>query len=89
MTEKEKTTRVAETIGNLILDGYNVAQGIRCDIGKSIKYSTIVLKKRYAYYDDNNYLKGFDEIVTINVDSGYIEIERKSVESYKRYSESN
>ena len=87
--EKEKTTKVAETIGNLILNGYNVIQGIRCDIGTSIKYSVITLKKRYAYYDDSDYLQGYDETVTINVDSGYIEIERKNVESYRRYPDSN
>lgn len=87
--ENEKTTKVAETIGNLILNGYNVVQGIRCDIGKSIKYSEITLKKRYAYYDDNDCLQGFDEIITINVDNGDIEIEHKNVESYKRYPESN
>ena len=87
--ENEKTTKVAETIGNLILNGYKVIQGIRCDVGTSIKYSVITLKKRFAYYDDNDYLKGFDETITINVDSGYIEIDRKSVENYRRYPESN
>lgn len=86
---KDKTKNVAETIGSLILNGYSVSQGYRNDIGSNVEYHEITLKKRYAYYDDNDYLQGFDEKITINVKSGEIFIEHSSVESYKRYSSNN
>lgn len=84
--KKEKVNNVAETIGNLILSGYTLSRGVREDIGESIKYSEITLQKRYAYYDDEDNLQGFDEEITINVDSGEAIVTRKPVEKYKRYS---
>lgn len=84
--EKQKVENVAESIGNLVLDGYRMTRGLREDIGESIAYSEMIFEKRYAYYDDNDYLQGFDEIITINIHTGDIAIEHRPVEHYKRYS---
>lgn len=83
--EKDRTSNVAETIGRLIISGYQVSGGKADSYGKHYVLSEITLKKRYAYYDDDDYLQGFDENVRIDIATGDMEISRKPVERYRRY----
>lgn len=83
--EKDKCKNVAETIGQLIISGYQVSGGRADSYGKCYAMSEITLRKRYAYYDDNDYLQGFDELIKIDIATGDMEISYNSVEKYRRY----
>lgn len=83
--EKDKCKNVAETIGQLIINGYQMSEGRAASCGKYYAMSEITLKKRYAYYDDNEYLQGFDEFIKIDIATGDMEISHKPVEKYRRY----
>lgn len=83
--EKDKCKNVPETIGKLILNGYSVSGGRSISYGKHYIMSEIILKKRYAYYDDNDYLQGFDESIKIDISTGDMEISYSTVENYRRY----
>lgn len=83
--EKDRTSNVAETIGRLVISGYRLYSGNTISYGKYDTMSEITLKKRYAYYGDDDYLQGFDESVRIDITTGDMEISRKPVEKYRRY----
>lgn len=83
--EKDKCKNVPEIIGMLIINGYSVSGGGSVSYGKHCTMSEIVLKKRYAYYDDNDYLQGFDEFIKIDISTGDMEISYSPVEKYRRY----
>lgn len=83
--EKDRIKNVAETIGNLIIHGYQVKGGESANIGECSKLKNIKLSKRYAYYNDNDVLQGFDETIEIDIATGDITISHKAVEPYKRY----
>lgn len=83
--EKEKTKNVAETIGNLIINGYEINGGTSIHFGEWKKYVNIKLSKRYSYYGDDDVLRGFDESIEIDIASGEMTISHKAVEPYKRY----
>lgn len=83
--EKDRCENVAETIGQLIISGYQVSGGKAASYGKCYAMSEITLKKRYAYYDDNDTLQGFDELIKIDITTGDMEISYKPVEKYRRY----
>lgn len=82
----ERVNNVAETIGKLIINGYGISQGVMESVGKFNRYTEITLKRRYAYFDNEDNLQGFDEYITINVNTGDYTTIRKPVEKYKRYS---
>ena len=83
--EKDKCNNVAETIGQLIISGYQMSDSRAASYGKHYAMSEITLKKRYAYYDDSNCLQGFDEFIRIDIATGDMEISHKPVEKYRRY----
>lgn len=72
--ENDTTKNVAETIGNLILDGYCVMNASFDSIGRCKRMHRIVLDKRFAYQDKNHALHGFTETVAIDIESGDITI---------------
>lgn len=65
--ETTKIKNVAETIGNLIINGYRMSKGNAITYGKYYAMDYIILEKRYAYRDDNNNLHGFDEVIAIDI----------------------
>lgn len=83
--KKDKCKNVAETIGQLIINGYSVSGGRTTSYGKCDTMAEIVLNKRFAYYDDNDYLQGFDEYIKIDISTGDMEISYSPVEKYRRY----
>ena len=82
----ERLENVAESIGKLIINGYRISKSVMEIIGEYDRYSEITLEKRYAYYDDDDNLQGFDEYISININNGDYSITHKAVEKYKRYS---
>ena len=83
--ENDTTKNVAETIGKLIIAGYRISGGSMESYGEYDKMVDIALSKRHAYYDDNDYLQGFDELIKIDIATGDMEISHRPVEKYKRY----
>lgn len=83
--ENDRTSNVAETIGKLIIAGYRISGGFMESYGEYDKMVDITLSKRHAYYDSNDCLQGFDETIKIDINTGSMDIEYKSVEKYKRY----
>lgn len=79
--EREHTTNVAETIGNLILNGYSIHHAMCDECGESRTYSHIIFKRRYAFYNEDAKLKGFDEFVSLNTNNGDIYISQREIGS--------
>lgn len=85
MEKVQKVKNIPEFIGNLVLDGYRMDKG-ECNItGHIYDYSYITMKKRFAYYDDDKNLQGFDVYIDIDCKNGEIIIRQKSVEKYKAF----
>ena len=85
MTYNESAKNVAERIGQLIINGYSVSSGRSISIGNFSTMQEITLKKRHAYYDENDSLQGYDEKITIDVNSGDMTLSYSTVENYRRY----
>ena len=85
MEEVKKVKNIPEFIGKCILDGYRMDKG-RCDIiGHEYDYDYITLRKRFAYYDDDKNLQGFDAYIDVDCKNGEIIIRQKPVEKYKAF----
>lgn len=81
----DKVNNVAEFIGKCVLDGYSIDKG-RCNIiGHEYDYECITLRKRFAYYDDDKYLQGFDAYIDVDCKTGEIDVRQKPVERYRAF----
>lgn len=83
--EVQKVKNIAEFIGKLVLDGYRMDKGLCSVTGHVYDYESITMKKRFAYYDDDKYLQGFDAYIDIDCKNGEIIIRQKPVEKYRAF----